>query len=146
MNEVYRHHALASDEYLGRVAADGRVYQHRPGPDLYVGRVELETGKIFESHLGPDRQIGTVDLENGSVRLGRLGPDEYLGKVRSDGRLYLHRAIAPDDYLGRVEQMSSLAHGGAAFLLLALPAHTEERAAREEKANDVDPGTAAAPA
>ena len=126
MNKVYRHQALAPDQELGHIAADGRAYQRRPGPDLYVGRVELETGKIFESRLGPDNKIGHVDLGNGRVYLDRLGPDKYLGQVRDDGKLYLHRPRAGDEYLGKVEEMSSLAHGGAAFLLLVQPAHAEE--------------------
>ena len=148
MNEVYRHQALAPDEYLGHVAADGRVYEHRSGPDRYIGRVELENGKIFESRLGPDRQIGHIDLSNGRVYLDKLGPDEYLGSVRSDGKLYLHRAMASDEYLGKVKEMASLAHGGGAFLLLVLPAHDEaaEAARAEDEVNDADTGPAVAPA
>lgn len=135
MNKVYRHRSLLPDELLGHIHVDGKVYETRSGPDKYVGRVELETGKIFESHLGPDKHIGRVDLRNGKVFLTRIGPDEYLGRVHEDGKLYAHKELAPDEYLGKVTDMSSLAHGGGAFLLLVIPAYEEQA----EKAQDDEP-------
>jgi hypothetical protein len=42
--------------------------------------------------------------------------------VRADGRIYQHRKLARDVYLGRVRGSTSLAGGGAAFLLLLAPA------------------------
>jgi hypothetical protein len=91
--------------------------------------VELENGRIYEALPGPDNLIGRVDLEDGRVFETKFGPDEYLGRVESDGRLFKHRPMAGDLYLGRVSEMSSLAHGGAAFLLLLLPRIAEENAA-----------------
>lgn len=131
MNKVYRHHAFARDEYLGRIAEDGRVYDSRVGPDRYIGRVELENGKIYESRLGPDQLIGRVEAKSGKVYLEKLGPDEYLGRVIEDGKLYRHKPVAPDEYLGKVTEMVSVVHGGAAFLLLVVPAYEQEKGEKE---------------
>lgn len=131
MNKVYRHRQFANDEFLGRVDQDGRVYESRLGPDKYVGRVDLEDGKIYEARVGPDKYIGRVDAETGKIYLPRFGPDEYLGRVEKDGKLYAHRTLAPDTYLGRVEKMTSLVHGGGAYLLLIVPAYDQEAEAAQ---------------
>jgi hypothetical protein len=149
MNKVYRHHSFARDEYLGRVADDGRVYDSRPGPDRYIGRVELEDGKIYESRLGPDQHIGHVEVKSGKVYLDKLGPDEYLGRVTEDGKLYRHNPVAPDEYLGKVTEMVSVVHGGAAFLLLVVPAYDQEKEANEASepsGNEAETGGAPAEA
>jgi len=137
---------MASDEYLGRVEPDGRVYESRFGPDRYVGRVEVESGRIYESRLGPDRYIGRVDLENGKVYHARMGPDEYLGKVHKNGRCYLHKPMSRDLYMGKIAEMLSFAHGGAAFMLLILPVIEEVQEEMEKKATETnlfadEPGT-----
>ena len=134
MNKAYRHKPIAPDEYLGRVDQAGKTYETRLGPDLYVGRVDLNTGKIYESRLGPDKLIGRVDSHNGKVYHSRLGPDEYLGRVDPDGKCYLHKRLARDEYMGKVTEMLSLTHGAAAFLLLILPALEEDKQVKEEKA------------
>jgi hypothetical protein len=133
MNKVYRHRPKARDELLGRVAADGRVFESRLAPDKYVGRVELESGKIFESRFGPDKHIGRVDIASGKVYLKKFGPDEYLGRVEKDGTLYSHRTLAPDEYLGKVSEMTSVTHGGGAFLLLLIPEIDKETQLAEEE-------------
>jgi hypothetical protein len=121
MNKVYLHRSMAPDEYLGRVDDRGRVYEARFGPDKYIGRIDLQTGRIYEAQLGPDHHLGDINLENGRVTLGRFGPDEYYGRVAEDGKLFLQARLAPDDYIGKVVEMVSLAHGGAALLLLVRP-------------------------
>ena len=132
MNKVYRHKPLAADEYLGHVAFDGKVYETRFGPDKHVGWVELDTGKIYESRFGPDRYIGQVQLDSGKVyRHKPMAADEYLGSVDGDGKFFRHRPLAADEYLGQVVEMTSYAHGGAAFLLLIWPMVEEEMEARE---------------
>ena len=138
MNKVYKHRPKARDELLGRVSADGRVYESRLSPDKYVGRVELESGKIFESRFGPDKHIGRVDIGTGKVYLKRLGPDEYLGRVEKAGKLYFHRSLARDEYLGKVTDMVSVTHGGGAFLLLLIPEIDKEtqQAEQEEAKNE----------
>jgi len=149
MNKVYRHHAFARDEYLGRVGGDGRVYDSRFGPDRYIGRVELEDGKIYESRLGPDQYIGHVEVQSGKVYLDKFGPDYYLGKVTEDGKLYRHKPVAPDEYLGKVTEMVSVLHGGAAFLLLVAPAYDQEKEANEASetsGNEAETGGAPAEA
>jgi hypothetical protein len=150
MNKVYRQKPLAPDEYLGHVRADGKVYESRLGADKYIGRVELESGKIFEARLGPDKHIGHVDVESGKVYLEHFGPDEYLGRVRKDGKLYHHKFLASDEYMGKVTDMLSLAHGGAAFLLLVRPAFDEQAERVEEESeqdlNDAEAGHATSPA
>ena len=134
MSNVYRQKPLAPDELLGRVEADGKVYESRFGPDKYVGRVELDNGKIFETRLGPDKYLGRVELDSGKVfRHKPMALDEYLGRVDGDGKFHRHKPLAPDEYLGHMTQMASLAYGGAAFLLLALPAFEE---IAEEKAQE----------
>ncbi len=120
-HKVYLHKPLAPDDLLGRVEDDGRVYQSRPGPDRYVGRVDLRDGRIYQSMAGPDRYIGRVELDSGKVYTTRFGPDEYVGRVEADGDLRLHRPFARDPYLGRIADMPSYAHGAAALLLLVLP-------------------------
>jgi hypothetical protein len=121
MNKVYLHKPLAADAQLGYVDERGKVHQTRFGPDKYVGWVELESGKIYENRLGPDNYIGRVDLRDGRIYLEKIGPDEYVGRVEEDGRLFSHAARAFDPYVGKVEDMISIAHGGAAYLLLVLP-------------------------
>jgi hypothetical protein len=37
-----------------------------------------------------------------------------------------HEALSPDDYLGNIDPPQSLAHAGAAFLLLVLPAADDD--------------------
>ena len=141
MNKVYKHKALAPDQYLGHVDADGRVFESRFGPDRYIGRVDPRSGKIYEARLGPDRHIGQVYPENGKVYLAKFGPDEYIGRVHQDGKLYLHKPLASDEYLGKVVQMSSRVHGGGAFLLLVIPDYDEQAAAETEETLDSDLGS-----
>jgi len=123
---------MAPDEYLGRVEPDGKVYEDQFGPDHYVGRVDLETGRIYESRLGPDKYIGRVDARSGKVYHAQMGPDEYLGRVEPDGKSYLHKPLAADVYLGRTQELVSLSHGGAAFMLLILPKIEEVKDAKLE--------------
>ncbi|NLG73133.1 MAG: hypothetical protein GX495_13975 [Chloroflexi bacterium] len=136
MNRVYRHQPLAPDEYLGWVDLQGQVFEARFGPDRKIGRVDPASGRIYEARLGPDQLIGRVDLETGRVYLARIGPDQHIGQVHADGKIYLHRRLARDEYIGRVREMSSLAHGGAALLLLVQPAYDEARQRAEENAED----------
>jgi len=133
-NKVYWHRSLASDELLGRVDQEGKVYETRFGPDKYVGRVDFMNGRIYEARIGPDNYIGRVDLQDGKIYLAVLGPDEYQGRIETDGRIFYHRPLAHDPYIGKVVEMGSIAHGGAAFLLLVLPKLQEEaeEQAREE--------------
>ncbi|MBI4769115.1 MAG: hypothetical protein HY784_01550 [Chloroflexi bacterium] len=128
MTQVYRHRPFATDQLLGRVEADGKTYETHLGPDKYVGRVEIDSGKIYAARLGPDKHAGRVELDSGKVYRARFGPDEYLGRVDGDGKFYRHKPLAPDQYVGRVETLYSLAHGGAAFLLLVWPAVEEQEA------------------
>ncbi|MDY7075691.1 MAG: hypothetical protein SXV54_02075, partial [Chloroflexota bacterium] len=65
---------------------------------------------------------GEVHLGSGKVHCQGVGPDRYVAEVKSSGRIYHHESLAPDEYLGKVEGMHSLAEGGAALLLLLLPA------------------------
>lgn len=126
MNKVYLHKPMGRDELLGRVGGDGKVYDERFGPDEYIGWVNLEDGKIYLSRVGKDKYIGRVKINTGEVHLSMLGPDKYMGKVTKDGKIMHHKHLAPDEYLGRVEDMVSVTHGGAAFLLLILPAIEED--------------------
>lgn len=124
MKEVYLQKALALDVYLGRVDEDGKVYRSVSGPrkpDSFVGRVDLATGKVYDAGSTPERYVGRVDAE-GKVYLAALGAEEYLGKVHEDGKLYHHKRMARDEYLGKVKDMDAPAFGGAAFLLLVMPA------------------------
>jgi hypothetical protein len=134
---VYRQKPMAPDELLGRVDPDGKVYESRFGPDKYVGRVEVDTGKIYEARLGPDKYLGSVALDSGKVyRHKPMAADEYLGRVDADGKFHRHKPLAPDEYLGKMTPMASYAHGGAAFLLLVLPAFeeiAEEKVKTEKK-------------
>jgi len=122
---------MAPDAQLGRVEADGRVFETRFGPDKLVGRVEVDSGKIYEARLGPDKHIGRVSLDTGKVYRARFGPDEYVGRVDDDGKFHRHKPLDLDDYIGRILEMPTLAHGGAALLLLALPAWEELKAERD---------------
>lgn len=149
MNKVYRHRSKSQDEYLGRVSEDGRVFESRLEAEKYIGHVELDSGKIYISQNGEDKHLGRVEMDSGKIYLARFGPDEHLGQVHGNGKLYSHKWLASDEYLGHVEEMTSIAHGGAAFLLLIRPAMNEIKS-RVRKAqtdrNEVDPGSAPAPA
>ena len=131
MSKVYRHKPMAADQQLGRVELDGRVFETRFGPDKLVGRVELDSGKIFATRVGPDHKVGRVELDTGKVYRSKFGPDDYEGRVDEDGKFHRHRPLALDEYIGRIVEMPSLAHGGAALLLLALPAWEEQEAERD---------------
>jgi hypothetical protein len=136
-SNVYRHKPLAADELLGRVEPDGRLYETRLGPDKFIGRVEIDNGKIYESRVGPDKYVGRVELDTGKVYRAKVGPDEYLGRVSGDGDFRRHKPLAADEYIGKITEMASYAHGGAAFLLLALPAWEKAVATKaEEKAQE----------
>jgi len=142
MNKVYKHKKFAIDEYLGWVDQDGKVYERTEKLDHYVGHVDERDGKVYEARSGPDQYIGRVDPDNGKVYLTKFGPDQYLGRVRKDGKLYHHKRLARDDYLGKVKEMTSLTHGGAAFLLLVMPAVAEaelEETKPEESKTDPQP-------
>jgi hypothetical protein len=125
MAKVYRH-SPGPDDYVGRVEMDGRVYGQRMGPDEYLGRVE-EGGKIYQ-HLagGPDRYLGRVERDGKIFRHSPGGLDDNVGRVSGSGRVHARRAgISGDEYLGRVEgEPLRLAGGAAYFLLLAEPDST----------------------
>ena len=127
MNKVYLHKPLASDELLGRVSADGKVYETRFGPDEYVGRVDLGNGRVYEARLGLDDYCGRVNPEDGKIYLPKFGLDEYLARIEDDGRIFTHAALAPDPYVGKLVDMVSRLHAGAAYILLILPRLEEER-------------------
>jgi hypothetical protein len=132
MNIAYRHIPLAPDELVGRVDEEGSVYVIKPDQDeRFTGRVELITGEIFESHLGPEKPVGRVELDTGRIFHSHLAPDEWVGKVDQDGKCYLQQPPARDEYLGKVTEMLSLAHGGAAFLLLIYPRFVEDQQRKE---------------
>lgn len=141
-SKVFRHKPLAADELLGRVEPDGRLYESRFGPDKYIGRVEIDNGKVYESRLGPDKYMGRVELDSGKVFRAKVGPDEYLGRVSGEGEFHRHRSLAGDQYIGKLTEMASYAHGGAAFLLLALPAWDEAQAGAAEAKEPPEPTAA----
>ncbi len=136
MKKVYKHKRLAPDIYLGRVEDDGKIYKNTGGPrkpDNYIGRVELNSGKVYDAESGPEKYVGHVELDSGKVFLARLGTEDYVGKVTDKGRFYHHKRMAFDDYLGKIKDMTSYAYGGAAFLLLALPAFEAELQEKEQQ-------------
>ena len=95
-------------------------------PYLMAQGVELVDMELTQPQRGRST-LRRVELETGRVfRHVSAGPDEYLGRVNKDGRMDRHEALSPDDYLGKITQPQSLAHAGAAFLLLVLPAESEE--------------------
>lgn len=90
--------------------------------------MHLESGKVYAQRLGNDEYIGRVDMDSGKVwRDVAAGPDEYLGRVHGDGRMDYHVAGRTDEYIGRIAGDASLAHAGAAFLLLVWPAFVEHQ-------------------
>src|SRR5262245_48995286 len=123
MSNVFLQKPLSPDSLLGRVDSNGNVYATRLGPDKLVGRVDLDSGKIFETQFGPDKYVAHVELESGKLlRHKPIAADEYLGRVDADGKFFRHKALAPDEYIGRIENMENYAVGGAALMLLILPA------------------------
>jgi hypothetical protein len=132
MHKITLHRAFGPDLHLGRVDEDGKVYQKVEGQgnhDRYLGHVDLSNGKVYDSASTPERYMGRVG-EDGKVYQAELGPDEYWGKVEADGKLYHHKSLARDDYMGRVEGMEQVYLGGAAFLLLVLPAWQAAQASK----------------
>lgn len=141
MNKVYHHKPMSRDEYLGRVDESGKVYKNVAGPkkpDTYIGRVDLHTGKVFDASTVPEELVGRVDTDTGKVFRSKFGPDEYLGRVAEDGKLSHHKPLARDDYMGKVTDMSSYAHGGAAFLLLVYPLFEDRREAESISGEETD--------
>ena len=133
MSKVYRHVILGSDEYLGKVEPDGKVFDGRFDPERFIGYADLETGQIYDSRLGNVKVIGRVDQESGKVFYLNQKDKDYIGKIEESGKCYWHKKLVPDVYMGKVEEMISYAHGGAAFLLLILPLIEEARAEKEPK-------------
>jgi hypothetical protein len=124
MKKVLLHKSLGLDPLLGRVDEDGKVYQKVEGlgkHDRFIGRVDLTNGKIYDAAKTPERYAGRVE-QDGKVYYAELGPDEYLGNVNADGKCYHHKRLARDDYMGHIEDMENVYLGGAAFVLLILPA------------------------
>jgi hypothetical protein len=124
MKKVLLHKSFGLDPLLGRVDDDGKVYQNVDGlgkPDRYVGRVDVSDGKIYDANHTPERYAGRVEAD-GKVYQAEFGPDEYLGRVEEDGKCFHHKRLARDEYMGHIEQMDNIYLGGAAFLLLILPA------------------------
>ena len=125
MSKVYLHRSGFPDKLLGHVNEDGRVFRSELGPDEEIGRVELGTGKIYISLIRPGTYAGRVQLETGKVfRHVPNALDEYLGEAHENGKMYRHVAAWPDRYIGNIADTDdlSVAHVGAAFLLLVLPA------------------------
>ena len=65
-------------------------------------------------------------MKSGKVYNSKAGFDELVGTVYADGRMTLEKSLAKDDYIGKINSPASLAHSGAALLLLVLPALEEE--------------------
>lgn len=123
MSKVYAHRSGLPDKLLGHVEEDGRVIRSETGPDDEIGYVDLDTGKIYLSTTKPSTYAGRVQLDTGKVFHHRPNAiDEYLGEVKKDGKMYRHIPNWPDKYIGSTPEFISLAHSGAAFLLLVLPA------------------------
>ena len=96
-----------------------KVYQHYPGPDDCVGRVE-PSGKVY-AHVagGADEYLGRVEDSGRIYAHVAGGPDEPVGRVEVNGKVYARRpGIPPDELVGRVEGEPLLRAGGAAFFLL----------------------------
>lgn len=125
--KVYlRRPGVLHDTLLGRVEEDGRVWRTHLGPDDEIGHVNLESGKVYAKRLGNDEYVGRVDLHDGKVwRHVAAGEDEYLGRAHENGRMDYHVAGHADESIGRVANHASLAHAGAALLLLVWPAFVE---------------------
>lgn len=123
MARVYLSLPLAPDHLVGMVNHEGDVFFSHDGDDEYVGRVDLSNGKVYQTRFGPDDYCGHVALDSGKVYRHRLLlPDEHLGTVQPDGRLLRSVAHGPDEVVAQVADMPGLAYGGAALLLLVLPA------------------------
>jgi hypothetical protein len=126
MSKVFLHRRGFPDKLLGRVNEEGRITRSEAGPDEEIGYVDLGTGKVYLSLVRPGTYAGRVQLETGKVfRHVPHGPDEYLGEVHENGKMFRHVSAWPDKYVGNMPDFISLAHSGAAFLLLVLPAIDE---------------------
>jgi hypothetical protein len=51
-------------------------------------------------------------------------------------KVYQHKRLGRDNYLGRVANMPSFGHGGAALLLLILPASAEQAEQKKTAAEE----------
>jgi hypothetical protein len=123
---------ILHDQLLGRVEENGRVYRTQVGPDDEIGHVHVESGRVHAQRLGIDEYVGRVDLDDGRVWLHvTAGADEYLGRVHENGRMDRHLPGQLDEYVGRIASEASLAHAGAAFLLLVRPAFAEQQQEEE---------------
>jgi len=115
---VYFRNPDGQDQEVGRVEADGKVYQ-----DEYVGRVDLITCKIYQSTASGEVYVGRVNPDTGKVNRHMVQAlDAHVGEVRRDGKLYQHRPIARDKEVGYVVPPSAERElAGAGFLLLIVP-------------------------
>lgn len=126
--KVYLQKNFAPDKMLGTVNEKGDVYREDLGFNDRIGHVDFNNGKVYRRrNAAPDVLLGHVDVDNGEIHLEvPMRPDKYVGSVTTKGHLHLHLAGQPDVKIGSVKKMESLVQGGAAFLLLVLPAFEQK--------------------
>ena len=132
MAKIYLHRAMRSDEHVGSVNKEGKVYREKFGPDEYVGRVDYETGKVYAHRTGFDDYLGSVN-EEGRIYGHQFGPDDYAASVDKENKIYAHKSMARDDYVGRVDEMMHMVEAAAAwFLFFANESDSEEATDEQE--------------
>ncbi len=116
MAKIYRHRTMRSDDYVGSIDKEGKVYREKFGPDEYVGRVDYESGKVYAHRTGLDDYLGSVNDE-GKIYGHQFGPDKYAATVNDEHKIYAQKTLARDDYVGRVEEMTHMVEAAAAWFL-----------------------------
>jgi hypothetical protein len=116
MAKIFRHRAMRSDEHVGHIDKDGRVYREKFGPDEYIGRVDFASGKVYAHRTGIDDYLGSVTAE-GKIYGHQFGPDKYQASVNAENKIFANKSMARDDYVGWVEEMTHPVEAAAAWFL-----------------------------
>lgn len=149
ISQIFLHSASLPGRLVGYVDTAGNAYEQITDKERYIGRADLGTGRIFESRLAPDQPVGHVDLADGRIFLARLSENEPVATVQGNGAIILQLPSSQPELIGMVNDLASLAHGGAAFLLLIKPVMDARRISEmdvEHRYTDLEAGTAPSPA
>src|SRR5690606_22816331 len=92
MAKIFRHRAMRSDEQVGHIDKEGKVYREKFGPDECIGRVDFASGKVYAHRTGIDDYLGSVTAE-GKIYGHQFGPDEYQASVNEESRIFANKSM-----------------------------------------------------
>lgn len=125
-----RHHGEAghTDEPVGFLTADGRIYFIRWNEGLPIGRVDAQ-GRVFRDTQYAERELGAF-TPDGQVHSHGLFEGGALGWLDPDGTVVQAGLIFGEEEVGFVQGPQAAA-AAAALLLIFLPDAQERQHAQD---------------